>query len=126
MSAGIIIGNKNSTVFAGDRWWPEGGLIHSRNIITGEQQDHKISEILHRLSAINDMIKNSRGSANRWMPIEKLQEHERFRDAMILIIEEAQRQGDQENPKARKQKVDQIKADRGSRHILIPGVRTTF
>lgn len=89
------------------RMWAERGLIHVERASDGMYRVVQVKNMLHRIKAMSDMIRNSldedRKAISKMNDAEKLtlEDHQRMVDKMIVICQQAKEQGMPDDPSAR-------------------------
>ncbi len=109
MSAFLLGGSTPYDVvsFGKLRMWAERGLIHIEDGDTGEYEAISVRTCLQRMSAIQDMLKNSRadrGSIKNntaFMSI-TIEKHQRMLDCMVEVVGKAKVQGMPSDASARR------------------------
>lgn len=109
MSAFLLSGSDPYSVvsFGKLRMWAERGLIHIEDGDTGEYEAISVRTCLQRMSAIQDMLKNSRadrGSIKNntaFMSI-TIEKHQRMLDCMVEVVGKAKVQGMPSDASARR------------------------
>lgn len=124
--AAIFIKNKDVLTFTDPvakyknpvRWWAERGRIHWEQIHVDKYGSISIRQCLIRLQAIQDMIKNSRKGRSYMRP-DEITIYQNYIDEMLELCKKAKAQGDTEDPRAMKQKADDIKTARRSKVLMV-------
>ena len=104
------------------RWWAEHGMIHSERLSDGKFETHRVSDILKRLKALNDMVGNSRSDVGLAKYGDEVEDYRRGIEELIQLCRKAQDQGRPDDPRA----VKQILSDRRitPRMVVMPGLYT--
>jgi len=93
----------------GLRVWAERGLIRSVQEKTGERRDMSIRDAIERTIAINDMLKISPRHERNYAYIDNWENHMRFVEDMIKVIQEAKEQGDPNDESVVKDRLRRMK-----------------
>jgi hypothetical protein len=83
--------------------WADRGLVHIEDGDTNTYEAIDVRDCLHRMDAINDLIRNSLSDKQSMRKHSKsLEGNQNFLDEMIILVRKAQEQGMPNDPSARK------------------------
>ncbi len=120
--AGAHVLNADDVVRFGHlRMWAERGLIHTEDSRDNSYKVQSVRATLHRMRAIQDMIKNSSEASRDKHSYDQfdgaaIKYHQDMIDAMVLVVEKAKAQGMPSDPSARRDL-----ARRAPKTVVVPG-----
>jgi hypothetical protein len=92
-----VIGQSDVVNFNQYRYWADRGQIHWENRDTGEYGNQSVRITLHRLRALNDMVKNSledvHSSGQKLFYSDEVERHMRWIEEMCELVKKAREQG---------------------------------
>lgn len=98
-------------------WWAENGRIHWEDIRDGSYSSISVRECLSRIRALQDMITNTRTSADPddVFHSAEIADHQRYIAKMSELCRRARAQGDPDDPEVRRRRRHEIRRSRARR-----------
>jgi|TARA_R110000765_G_scaffold96389_1_gene181564 hypothetical protein len=99
----VFIGGQHNVVFFGPRsnpkcvrWWADHGLIHVEDSRDNTHDTLGVREFLHRLSAINDMVGNSKAelASSGFAHKDEIDRQQKFIEEALGLVRLAKEQGE--------------------------------
>ena len=95
-----FLGQVDVAHFGHYKYWADAGIIHSEDTRTGAYKAIQVRQILHRMNALQDMLKASKEERDNFEYKEEIQfnEIQGFLETMIPIVQKAREQGMPSDP----------------------------